>query len=76
MLSMRYARIYGVEATPSERLAARAANRNASVPASEAEILTYLALGELRAATRLAATDFLALDFTRIAGDETRLAQR
>jgi len=33
-----------------------------------------LAFGELRAATRLATTDFLAFDFTRIAGDESCLA--
>src|ERR1700733_1759616 len=35
-----------------------------------------LALGELSAATRLASADLLAFYFTRVAGDETRFAQR
>src|SRR4051812_38382814 len=35
-----------------------------------------LALGELRRATCLVQADFLALDFTRVAGHQTGLAQR
>src|SRR5882724_9559074 len=71
---MRYARTYGVEATPFDRLAARAANRTRLYGQVEGPI--RLALGELRTATRLATADFLAFDFTRIAGDESGFAQR
>src|SRR5216683_967604 len=61
---------------PSERFAARAIGQPKLICTGgrEVEVPTRLAFGELRAATRLATTDFLAFDFTRIAGDESCLA--
>ncbi len=41
-----------------------------------AKAFRKLALGELRTATRFVPTDFLALDFARVAGHETGFAQR